>query len=285
MDYLVNQDIESAMIILELTQDEYARELGISRMTLNNWLSGRNKITEGNISNFYETVFDKGIRFNKIKEQLYKEELKSPDEVLLFHGAKTEIEGELSLECNKKINDFGKGFYCGESLEQSAMFVASYPESSLYMLKFNRKGLKCVEYDVDRDWMLMVAYYRGRLTGYEDNKIIRDLIRARDKADYIIAPIADNRMYETIDSFINGEITDIQCRHCLSATDLGRQYVMLTQQALDNTTLLEKCYLSDAEKKMYIGSKQEAFRVNQDKVKLARKQYRNQGNYIEDILK
>jgi len=31
-------------------------------------------------------------------------------------------------------------------------------------------------------------------------------------------------MFEIIDSFIEGEITDVQCQHCLSATNLGKQY-------------------------------------------------------------
>ena len=43
--------------------------------------------------------------------------------------------------------------------------------------------------------------------------------------------------------------------------------------------------LADLEKNYYLTSRQESFKMNQDKVKLARKQYRNQGEYIEDILK
>jgi len=35
----------------------------------------------------------------------------------------------------------------------------------------------------------------------------------------------------------------------------------------------------------YLSSKMDEHKVSNDKVKLARKQYRGQGNYIEDILK
>jgi hypothetical protein len=91
-------------------------------------------------------------------------------------------------------------------------------------------------------------------------------------------------MFEIIDSFIDGEITDVQCQHCLSATNLGMQYVFVSEKALSGITLLERCYLTDLEKEAYLHSRQESFRVNMDKVKLARRQYRNQGNYIEDIL-
>ena len=92
-------------------------------------------------------------------------------------------------------------------------------------------------------------------------------------------------MFEIIDSFIDGEITDVQCQHCLSATNLGNQYVFITQKAINQITLLEKCFLSEPEKDLYLTSRQENFKMNMDKVKLARKQYRNQGEYIEDILK
>lgn len=110
------------------------------------------------------------------------------------------------------------------------------------------------------------------------------MIKANDGIDYIIAPIADNRMFEIIDSFIDGEITDVQCQHCLSATNLGKQYVFVSQKALDNIVLLERCYLADSEKEFYLNTRQESFKMNMDKVKLARKQYRNQGEYIEEIL-
>ena len=38
------------------------------------------------------------------------------------------------------------------------------------------------------------------------------------------------------------------------------------------------------EKKDYLISRQKNYDINRDKVKVARKQYRNQGAYIEDIL-
>ena len=56
--------------------------------------------------------------------------------------------------------------------------------------------------------MLTIAYFRGRLSGYEDHPIIKKLINKLEDIDYLVAPIADNRMFRIIDSFIEGEITD-----------------------------------------------------------------------------
>ena len=285
MSYQIIQDIETVIELRNFSVDGFSKELGVSRVTVNNWLSGKKEINEKNIAAFYEYAFQKGVRLNKIKEQLYREELDDEEEILLFHGAKNKIEGKIGLEYSKKRNDFGNGFYCGESLEQSAMFVATYPQSSLYMLKFRRSNLKYKKYTVSRDWMLMIAYYRGRLGEYENLDSIKKLLEENQGVDYIIAPIADNRMFEIIDQFIDGEITDIQCQHCLSATNLGNQYVLVSDRALKQVEILERCYLADTEKDYYLGSKQEEYEVNRDKVKLARKYYRNQGDYIEDILK
>jgi transcriptional regulator with XRE-family HTH domain len=284
MSYQIIQDIETVIELRNFSVDGFSKELGVSRVTVNNWLSGKKEINEKNIAAFYEYAFQKGVRLNKIKEQLYREELDEED-ILLFHGAKNKIEGKIGLEYSKKRNDFGNGFYCGESLEQSAMFVATYPQSSLYMLKFRRSNLKYKKYTVSRDWMLMIAYYRGRLGEYENLDSIKKLVEENQGVDYIIAPIADNRMFEIIDQFIDGEITDVQCQHCLSATNLGNQYVLVSDRALKQVEILERCYLADTEKDYYLGSKQEEYEVNRDKVKLARKYYRNQGDYIEDILK
>ncbi len=285
MDYQVYQDLESILGILEISQEALASDLGVSRVTVNNWCSGKTGISDGNCKLLYEYAFRKGVRLNKIKEQFYIEDYVTEGEILLFHGSKTGIEGKIDLSHNKRINDFGNGFYCGENLEQSAMFVSAYPGSSLYMLKFDGKGLKQRVFHVDRDWMLMVAYFRRGLKEYQDSEVIKKLIKEIEGIDYIVAPITDNRMFEIIDNFVDGEITDIQCRHCLSATNLGNQYVFITQKAVNQITLLEKCYLCEPEKEFYLTSRQESFKMNMDKVKLARKQYRNQGEYIEDILK
>lgn len=285
MEFNILEDIEIVLELTDLTLEEFSKELGVSRTSVNNWLSKSKEISEKNISLFYEYTYKKGIFLNLIKEQLYREDVVDGSSVLLFHGAKKSIEGELRLDSSKPKNDFGQGFYCGESLEQSAMFVATYPNSSLYMLKFDCSNLKAKEFTVNRDWMLMIAYFRKRLGEFANSQIITSLVKELDDVDYIIAPIADNRMFEIIDQFIDGEITDIQCQHCLSATNLGRQYVFVSEKALKQISLLERCYLCSAEKERYLTSRQESFETSRNKVKLARKQYRDQGEYIEDIIK
>ena len=141
-----------------------------------------------------------------------------------------------------------------------------------------------MKYDVNREWMLTIAYFRGTLTKYQNHPIIKNLISKMENVDYVIAPIADNRMFRIIDSFISGEITDEQCKHCLAATNLGYQYVLLSEKAVSNLKLLERCYLSNEERNHYRKMRIEDNRISEDKVKLARIQYRGKGLYIDELL-
>lgn len=283
MDLRVHEDIEVMLELLGLSIQEFAYELHVSTSTVSRWKEPGVAISPSNLEKIYDYAFKKNIRLNKIKEQLFREECLE-NHVLLFHGAKAELSGSISIERSRKNNDFGQGFYCGESLEQSAMFVSGYPHSSLYMLDFNKSGLKDLRLGVEQDWMLMIAFFRGKLAQYSEHPLIQRVLGRLNGIDYVVAPIADNRMFQIIDSFIDGEITDIQCQHCLSATNLGNQYVFLTQRAADQITILRKCYLASVEKEAYISVRSEDAKISNDKVKIARRQYRGQGQYIEDIL-
>lgn len=277
-------DIEIVQELLGLTVAELAEQVGITERSIFAWKSNPEQISEKSQEKFYDFAFSKRIHLNIIREQFSREECPVGHKIL-FHGAKTYIDGELSVERAKEGNDFGRGFYCGESMEQSAMFVAGYPDASLYIVDFDPTGLKHVQLGVTRDWMLMIAYFRKKLNSFQNHPMILSLLSRLEGVDYIIAPIADNRMFEIIDSFIDGEITDVQCQHCLSATNLGNQYVFVTPRALRQVTLLHHCYLARAEKRAYLLSKAAEQKISNDKVKIARKQYRGQGDYIEDILK
>lgn len=282
--YRFAEDIELACALLQVSRRELAAELGVSAPSIERWVSRRAQPSGANLELFYSFAYKKGVRFNDIKAQLYAEDCAPKGKSLLFHGSKAGIVGALSLDKSRSDNDFGQGFYCGESLRQSTMFVARYPQSCVYMLTFDSQGLASLEFQVDETWMLAVAYFRGKLKEYEQHPLLRSIVDAVTRADCVIAPIADNRMFETIDSFIDGEITTEQCRHCLSATNLGSQYVFKTQKALGRVELVEQCYVCGLERDEYLRQQLDSARLGGDKVKVARRQYRGQGKYIEELF-
>ena len=132
--------------------------------------------------------------------------------------------------------------------------------------------------------MVAVAYYRDTLGDYINHPMVKDIVESVESHDLIVAPIADNRMFEIIDQFINGELTDKQCSHALSASQLGYQFVFRTQKALDSIEILERCYLCSSEKAYYNRSNERESNTSLNKSILAKKFYSNEGKYISELL-
>ena len=68
-----------------------------------------------------------------------------------------------------------------------------------------------------------------------------------------------------------GELTDEQCKHCLAATNLGMQYIFVSEKAVSQAKLIECCYISQNEREYYKNIRLEESKLGANKVKLARK--------------
>ena len=283
MKYNFPEDIKSIREILGLSQSEFAEQIGVEQVTISRNELGKTEPSAKILESVYTFAFAKNIKINKLKEMLWRDDLRK-NEKLLFHGAKSEIDGEIDIRRGRYNNDFGQGFYTGESYEQAISFVSGFDHSSVYYIRFDDKNLKCKRYEVDQEWMMTIAYYRGALDEYRNHPIIEKLIEQSRDCDYIIAPIADNRMFQIINSFIAGELTDEQCKHCLAATNLGMQYIFISEKAVSQAKLIERCYISNNEREYYKNVRLEESKLGDNKVKLARKQYRGKGRYIDEIL-
>ena len=283
-DYNFQKDLRAIRNILDITQSELAAQIEVEQITISRSESGITKPSSILLEKIYNFAFSKNIKLGLLKEMLWKEDIK-PSNKLLFHGSKNGITGKIDVTKGRINNDFGQGFYTGESYPQAVSFISNFDESCVYFIDFNDSGLKCKNYNVNQEWMLTIAYYRGVLDKYEDHPIVKKLFEESKKYDYIIAPIADNRMFQIINSFIDGEITDEQCKHCLAATNLGKQYIFKSENSVKNLKLVEQCYISSKEKEYYKNIRSSEVKLGDDKVKLARIQYRGQGLYIDEILK
>ena len=284
MNYNISDDLITIRKILNISQNDLAKELGISKMTIIRIENNVNYPSKTILAKIYDFAYNKNIKLNHLKELFYKEELLEND-VLLFHGTKTDIIGNISPFVGRERLDFGKGFYCGESSYQTISFISKYEGSSIYILKASLNDLTFAKFNVDTEWMLAIAYYRQMLNDKENHPLIDKIKKKVSMSDYIIAPIADNRMFKIIDRFIEGEITDEQCKHCLAATDLGYQYVFLTEKAASKIKILERCYISKLERDTFEAKRETDMYDSNMKVKMAMIKYKTKGKYIEEILK
>ena len=283
MEYNFSKDLKSIREILGVSQSEFADQIGVEQVTISRNELGKTNPSAKILENVYTFAFAINIKINKLKEMFWRDDLKK-HEKLLFHGAKSKIDGEIDIHRGRHNNDFGQGFYAGESYEQAISFVSGFENSSVYYICFNDDDLTYKRYEVNQEWMMTIAYYRGALDEYKNHPVVKKIIEQSRACDYIIAPIADNRMFQIINSFIEGELTDEQCKHCLAATNLGMQYIFVSEKAVSQAKLIERCYISHNEREYYKNIRLEESKLGANKVKLARKQYRGKGRYIDEIL-
>jgi transcriptional regulator with XRE-family HTH domain len=281
----IANEIKMIRELLGLSQQELADELEVSFQTVNRWETSSNEIEQRNIDKLYEYAYNKGIQINKIKEMFLIDENNYDDNVLLFHGAKKKFSLPVDLSHSKDQNDFGRGFYLGENLEQASTYISNSDYPYVYSFCIDCKGVKIERFSVSKDWMIAIAYFRGWLNEYSECTLIKEIITRVNNADLVIAPIADNRMFDILSEFVDGSITDLQCQHALAATNLGFQYVLKSEKAISKLVYISDLYLCKSEKKDILNKRLEMHNLTAGKVRMARIEYKGKGNYIEEILK
>ena len=224
-----------------------------------------------------------GLNLNQEKTSFLIEDKK--DSVVLFHGAKGEIVGDIDAHHSSISNDFGPGFYLGETLPQAATWVAGVSESSVYCFYFKPEpDMKELVFPVNREWMYAILYYRHAFHRKKVPDEVANIVKRVEEADYIIAPIADNKMYEILNQFIRGNITDEACLHALSMTDLGNQYVLKSDKAIRSLQFRDRFYLCEPEKRDYLIQKEKDALDAVNKVKMSLIEYRRKGAFIDELF-
>lgn len=278
-----DKDIQTIRENLGLTIEQFATALHLDKATISRYEAGTIVPSPSVLDPIYCFAYSHQLRLNQVKEILYREG-KKENEVLLFHGSKRGISGDVSLAQSEQYKDFGKGFYLGETLKQATMFVASYPTSKLYYFYFiNNKRLKIKTFPLSLEWVLSICYYRGYLENYKNHFSVQKVIQEVELSDIIIAPIADNQMFDIMKDFADGEITDVECIHSLAARNLGQQYVFRSEVSLSSLSLLEEAYFCSNEKEDFLKTKNIEDQNNLEKIKIIKRQYRGQGKYIDQL--
>lgn len=279
-----SKDCKTIRLYLQMSQASFSLATGVPRVTIARLETSSTTPKKQTIEAIYGFAYSKGLRLNEAKASIRDDDKK--DSILLFHGAKNEIKGELDLKHSQGLNDFGPAFYAGESYEQAATWSANEINGCVYTLYFkNYSGLNGMELTADGDWMIAVLYYRGKLGEYAHHPLVTKLISSIEQCDYLIAPIANNSMYDTLAEFSNKRLTDEQTRHALSANNLGRQYVFRTEKSLKEVSLLDRLYLSEQEKVDWQNIKIANSEKGRQKVSIVIEEYRRKGLYIDELFK
>lgn len=203
--------------------------------------------------------------------------------ILLYHGSKSGIEGAIEPKSRKQC-DFGKGFYMGTEPSQALTLICDYEKSKFYIVSVAADSLAQVEVPADIDWAMLVAYHRGRMEKINGSDFYNKYRDMTANKDLVIGSIANDRMFFVIDNFFVGNVTDAALVHSLSALQLGKQYVAVSQKGCDAVRIEAEVSLSYLERLFM----KEVAEENRTKgISLANdicKNYRREGMFFDEIL-
>lgn len=273
--------IKSIRAKLNLSQADLAEKLGVSFATVNRWEKGHCEPSQIALNAIKNLCVQNGINFSQYEGNSY---YTGNGSIMLYHGSKSGIDGKIKPSSRERC-DFGKGFYMGTDKAQPLTLICNYPDAKLYSLKANLDGLKVLDVEVGIDWALLVAYNRGKMEFAKNTSIYKKIAEMADGCDMIIGFIANDRMFVVLDRFFNGEITDAALINSLSALNLGKQYVALTEKACNQIEIIAEKALTEKDRE---NLKYESEENRTKGVALANEicmKYRREGLFFDEIIK
>lgn len=272
---------------MNMNQTEFAEKLNVTFATVNRWENGRalpNKLAQDKIYDLCKAqnvpVYDMVIE--KIETAANSLQL-DPGRVLLYHGSKSGIDGRIEPKSRKQC-DFGKGFYMGTEPSQALTLICDYESARFYMVSISVEDLAVLDVPANLEWAMIVAYHRGRMEKIKGTPLYRKYQEITNNKDLIIGSIANDRMFFVIDNFFVGNITDAALVNSLSALELGKQYVAVTQKGCDAVRIEKEIQISYLER-LFLKEVSAANRVKGSS--LANdicKNYRREGLFFDEIL-
>ena len=272
---------------MNMNQTEFAELLNVTFATVNRWENGRalpNKLAQDKIYDLckeYDVpVYD--MVLEKIEAASGSVEHEK-GRVLLYHGSKSGIEGDIAPKSRKQC-DFGEGFYMGTEPSQALTLICDYESAKFYVVSISVDNLAVLDVPADLEWAMIVAYHRGRMEKIKGTPFYSRYQEMTKDKDLVIGSIANDRMFFVIDNFFIGNITDAALINSLSALELGKQYVAITQKGCDAVRIEKEIPISYLEK-LFIKEVSEANRVKGSS--LANdicRNYRREGLFFDEIL-
>ena len=272
---------------LNMSQTEFAGQLNVTFQTVNRWENGRSTPNKLAQSMIYELCKSKSVPVYEMTLKKIEDAAKliklDVNRVLLYHGSKSGIEGVIEPKSRKQC-DFGKGFYMGTDPSQALTLICDYEKSKFYIVSVDMNELTHIEIPANVDWAMLVAYHRGKMEKIINTPFYNKYRDMTTSKDLIIGNIANDRMFFVIDNFFVGNVTDAALVNSLSALQLGKQYVAVSQKGCDAVRIEAEVELSYLER-LFI---KEVAEENRSRgISLANdicKNYRREGMYFDEIL-
>lgn len=265
-----------------MNQEQFASALGTTAVSINRWENGKSIPNQMAQTNLYQFCKTQKIDVADIVTKMLRYE-HTDGRNIFYHGSKKGITGDIA-PISREECDFGQGFYTGTDTLQPLTLVCAEDKPKFYTVDFDLSNLKILEVDIGMDWAMMIAYYRKQMERVKGAPIYEKYAHFADGYDVIVGYIANDRMYTELARFFNGTITNVALLKCLSALDLGKQYVAITQKACDQIKILEERDLHLLER---LALQDKSVERRAEGIVLADeivKQYRREGKFFDEIL-
>ena len=229
----MNNILKKIRRVRNSTQQELADYIGVAYATINRWENEHFVPKEGAQKKLFEYCIADQIPVPRITHgriEAAAKEISLPEgRILLYHGSKHGIEGEI-MPVSHVHCDFGAGFYMGEQAGYPLSVACGFPESKFYLVSVNLSGIRMVEIPIGIDWAMLVAYHRGKLEKVKGSFFYGRYASLTKHCDMVLSSIVDGQVFQVLDDFFLGRITDMALVKCLSALKPEKQYVALTEK-------------------------------------------------------
>ena len=283
----MNAIIKEIRSYAKLSQQEFADKLGVTFATINRWENAKAKPNKLAQAKLYDFCREENVPVYDMTLQRIEDEVEqlgvSEKRIVLYHGSKSGIEGAIAPGSRARC-DFGKGFYMGTDPIQPLTLICDYEKAKFYVVSVSLDGLCKLDIPADLEWAMVVAFNRGKMDSIKGTILYEKYRRLCLDKDFIIGSIANDRIFYVLDNFFQGNITDLALIKSLSALQLGRQYVAVSQAGCDAVKIEKEIFISYLEKKFL----QDISEENRAKgVSVANdicKNYRREGLFFDEIL-
>ena len=275
--------IKAIRTAANMNQEQFASSLGTTPLSINRWENGKtlpNRMAQTQLYNFCK---ERSIDVAKliVDTKAYAD---IDNKLILYHGSKKGITGDVA-PISREECDFGRGFYMGTSTLQPLTLICNEDKPKFYAVELDLTGLKVLTVDVGMDWAMLIAYHRKEMESAKGTAVYEKYAHMADGYDVIIGYIANDRMYTELFRFFNKTLTDVALINCLSALDLGKQYVAISEKACRQIRILKEEPLSPLELALL---KDMSAERRKEGVALAEEievKYRREGKFFDEILR
>lgn len=154
--------------------------------------------------------------------------------MLVFHGAMEEISKPDILHSRKQL-DFGAGFYLAKDYEQAKKWAE----------RFRKRGTFCVVNCYELDMEQIEKAFRTRIFPSYNKEWLEFIVANRkgeivEPYDMISGGIANDRVFNTVELYFDGLITEMEALGRLQYQNPNWQICIRNQQMLDEYLHFQK---------------------------------------------